>query len=126
LWTIPPLQEQLDSLNESIAYLQNQLTQLNSTLQAFNDEFGTQIAILNSTCKNLQTQLDSLNSTLQGSINRLQDQYNSLNSQASTTLNLQYMLEALIVILIAVTIYLGIRKPKIKQDRAKTQTPKTA
>jgi chaperonin cofactor prefoldin len=116
------LRNQLDSLNESIADLQNQLTQQNSTLQAFNDEMGTQIGILNSTCNNLQTQLDSMNSTLQVSINRLQDQYNSLDSQVSTILNLQYAFAALIVILIVATIYLGTRKPKTKQGIAKTQT----
>jgi chaperonin cofactor prefoldin len=118
------LRNQLDSLNESNAYLQSQLTQLNSTLQAFNDELGTQIDILNSTCNSLQTQLDSMNSTLQVSINRLQDQYNLLNSQVSTILNLQYAFAALIVILIVATIYLGTRKPKTKQRIAKTQTLK--
>jgi hypothetical protein len=115
---------QLDSLNESIAQLQNQLTQLNSTLQAFTNEMGTQLGMLNSTCKSLQTQLDSMNSTLQVSINRLQDQYNSLNSQVSTVLNLQYAFAILIVILTVATIYLGTRKPKTKQRIAKTQTLK--
>jgi len=114
LRTVPTLQDQLNSLNKSIAHLQSQLTQLNSTLQAFNDELGTQIGILNSTCKNLQAQLDSMNSTLQVSVNRLQDQYNSLNSQVSTILNLQYVFAALIVILTVATIYLGTRNPKTK------------
>jgi len=54
----------------------------------------------------------------------LQDQVNSLNDELNYTRDWVYALTVITVILIVATVYLTMRKPKIKQRIAKTQTLK--
>ncbi len=74
---------------------------------------------------NMQEQINSLNSTLQTSVNELQEQYNSMNAtltsiqeatikELSSIRNIMYIFIATTIILMATTVYLAIRKPKIK------------
>jgi len=56
----------------------------------------------------------------------LQVQINSLNNQLNALLDLQYVLAGFVVILVMTTIYLRIRKPRMKQMSAKSQKPNAA
>jgi len=53
-------------------------------------------------------------------------QINSLNNQLNALLDLQYVLAGFVVILVMTTIYLRIRKPRMKQMSGKSQRPNAA
>jgi parallel beta-helix repeat protein len=93
----------LGSLNSTISRMQGQIGSLNQTCISLNQSLAT-----------LQGQLGSINSTFQESINTIQDQYNSLNTQVSTILDMQYASSAVMAILAIAIVYLAVRKPKTK------------
>jgi parallel beta-helix repeat protein len=106
------LQGQIDDLQEQVGLLnltlQVKIDSLNSTLQMSIDDLQEQVNLLNST---LQEGINSLNSTTQTSINNLRE---DMMIEMGTLRNLMYGFIAAIVILITITVYLAIRKPKMK------------
>jgi prefoldin subunit 5 len=113
------LKSNFEALNSTCKSLQESINNLTMTFDSTCDSLQRQVNSLNDTCgkltqsiTNLQGQLGSMNSTLQASINRLQDQYNSQSNQTNTIIDVLYVLTTLTVVLVAVTIYLTIRKPR--------------
>lgn len=94
---------ELETLNSTCRDLQGQINSLDNTLLTLNQQIT-----------NFQGQLNSMNSTLQASINRLQEHYDSLNNQFNSVVNVLYVLATLVIVLIVTTVYLAMRKPKIK------------
>jgi hypothetical protein len=120
------IQGQIHSLDSTCNSLQESINNLTMSFDSTSNSLQEQVNSLNDTygkldqsITNLQKQLGSMNSRLQASINRLQDQYNSQSNQTNTIIDVLYILAALIVALIAATVYLAIRKPKTETTTEK-------
>ena len=113
LTKVTELQRRYDSLSTTINNMQGQINSLNSTykdLQESINDLQEQVNLLNST---LQEQV-SINTLRQTSINELLSEQEAIIKELNNIRNLMFVFMATTIILMVATVYLAIRKPKIK------------
>ncbi len=119
------LQGKYDSLETTVHSLQEKIASLNSTVQSLEGSLDSTTAILNNAISNLQSQLSTANSTLHAYIEGLREQNNAMNNQLNNILNVLYVVTAIAVILVVVTIYLAARKLNIQKKSMQETEPNT-